>query len=176
LSTNQVITPSKIIASASSSSISALNFTSQALNYQNSFFVAKCLGTGANRLQIKMMLQFQFSGSNLFLGLIILIWGLHTDTTTARPHSPLTQIDGYRASFVVRGANPDIPTQLSAVPRALAKRDGFSFGKMVIVVTILALTTSFLIFLYIRKRKAQQGKNMGDGDSKSGMSGMCRVM
>jgi hypothetical protein len=146
------------------------------LNYQNSFFVAKCLGTGANRLQIKMMLQFQFSGSNLFLGLIILIWGLHTDTTTARPHSPLTQIGGYRASLVVRTANPDIPTQLSAVSRALAKRDGFSFGKMVIVVTILALTTAFLIFLYIRKRKDQQGKNMGDGDSKSGMSGMCRVM
>jgi hypothetical protein len=127
-------------------------------------------------VQIKMMLQFQFSNSKLFLGLILLLWGLHTDTTTARPHSPLTQIGGDRTSFVVRAANPDNPTQLPAVSRALTKRDGFSFGKMVIIVIILAFTTAFLVFLYIRKRKAQQGKDMGDGDSKFGMRGMCRVM
>jgi hypothetical protein len=123
-----------------------------------------------------MKLQFQFSNSSLFLGLILLIWGLHTDTTTARPHSPLTQVGRDRASFVVRAANPDIPTQLSAVSRVLTKRDGFSFGKMVIIVIILAFTTAFLVFLYIRKRKAQQGKNMDGGDSKPGMRGMCRVM
>jgi hypothetical protein len=127
-------------------------------------------------VQIKMKLQFQFSNSNLFLDLILLIWGLHTGSATARPHFPFTQVGGGRASLVVRAANPDIPTKLSAVSRALAKRDGFSFGKMVIIVIILAFTTAFLVFLYKRKRKAQQGKDMGDGDSKSGMSGICRVM
>src|SRR5450756_2621259 len=108
-----------------------------------------------------MKVQSQFPNTNLLLGLLLLICGLHPATTAAHPHSPLRQLGGDRASFIVRAANRDNFSQLSDVPRALAKREilGMGFGKLVIIVVILALGVCVAVWWNCLRKKPQQGKD-----------------
>lgn len=125
-----------------------------------------------------MKLPLTNSSFNFLRGLtIFVICGFDTTTTAAHPLSTLLTTITSSAPFDLRAANFEKSDGLSTISPKVAKRDfSFSFVHAAFVVVILTLVVGVMIWCKCKNRKNSQAKDMGDGDSKMGMGGMCVMM
>jgi uncharacterized protein HemX len=100
---------------------------------------------------------------------------LQSATTTAHPLTSLPQANTDLTTLNIKSSSLDSSSHPVLSFHELAKRD-FNFVHGLLIVVILAITAVVFVWWKCRARKIQQGKDMGDEDSKFGMGRMCRVM